>query len=43
MDNGAIGCEEADKTCMVKRIGMFYLLESGDIIIHHSENILDNF
>ena len=32
MDNGAIGCEEADKTCMVKRIGMFYLLVSWDII-----------
>ena len=42
MDNGAIGCEEADKTCMVKRIGMFYLLVSWDII-NNSENILDNF
>ena len=42
MDNGAIGCEEADKTCMVKRIGMFYLLVSWDII-NNSENILGNF
>ena len=25
LDDGSNGCEDADSTCMVKRIGMFYL------------------
>ena len=42
MDNENNGCEDADATCMVKKIGMFFLFLSKDNK-YHIENILELF